>query len=186
MGILYITRHGETEYNRLHLFMGRRNIELNKKGVAQAHELGRQLKERDIDFIVSSSLKRAKKTAEIINQYIQKELKIDDRLIEREAGVYEGLTTQELEEIQREKGYADDMEKIYQEIPPHGESAEDVQKRVFAALDEFRKDCSDKKIVIITHAFVVRMIKKYFNPGISAKEFFDFQLKNAEIHEVKF
>lgn len=186
MGILYITRHGETGYNRLNLLMGRRDVEINENGLAQAHELGRRLQEMDVDFIISSPLVRAKKTAEIVSQCIHKELKLDDRLTERSVGVYEGLTKKEVKEKQFQRGYGNDMDKIYNEIPLSGESANDVQKRVFAMLNELEKNYPDKKILIVTHAFIARMINKYFNPNISAEEFFNFELKSTEIKKFDF
>jgi len=180
MVILYITRHGETEYNRLGLFIGQKDIDINENGIAQAHELGKKVKSLNIDFILSSSLSRARQTAEIVNDYIHRDIRTDKRLIERNVGAYEGLTMQELRE-KFQKGYSDDIVKVYNEVPPGGESAGDVQKRVFAALEELKINYPDKKILIITHSFITKIINKYFNPNISAKEFFDFHLNNTDI-----
>lgn len=38
MAILYIIRHGETEYDRLGLFMGQKDIDINDNGIVQAHK----------------------------------------------------------------------------------------------------------------------------------------------------
>jgi len=184
MAILYIARHGETEYNRLGLFMGQKDIDINDNGIAQAHELGKKVKSLGIDFILSSSLLRAKRTAEIINSYIRKEVKIDSRLIERNVGIYEGLTIQKVQE-KFQKEYKDDIIKVYNEVPPGGESANDVQKRVFAVLEELKTNYPDKKILVITHSFIAKIINKYFNPAISAKEFFDFHLNNTDIKKFR-
>jgi len=185
MGILYITRHGETEYNRLKRFMGQKDIKLNKTGIKQAHKLGKKMKNIDIDFIITSPLKRAKQTAEIVSQYINKKIILDSRLKERRAGVYEGLIQKEVEE-KFQKGYSKEIKKIYNEVPPGGESVGEVEKRVFEVLDELKKNYSDKKILVITHSFIARMINKRFNPSISEQEFFDFALDNTEIKKFIF
>jgi len=185
MTVLYITRHGETEYNRLGLFMGQEDIELNENGLYQAHELGKKTKDMDIDFILTSPLSRARRTAKIVKSYINKEIRIDKRLQERDAGKYEGLTMQELKD-NFQKGFSDDMVQVYNEVPPGGESANEVQERVFSALEDIKQNFPDKKILIITHSFITKMINKYFNPDILAKEFFAFNLKNTEIKEFEF
>jgi len=178
MGILYITRHGETEYNRLGLLMGRKDIGLNENGIKQARELGKKAKKLNIDFILSSSRIRARQTAEIVKSYIHKPIKIDSRLIERDIGVYEGLTMKEVEE-KFQKGYSGDM--AYNKTPPSGESVQKVQKRIFSAIEDLKNKYPNKTILIISHSFITRMINKYFNPKISSDEFFNFTLKNAEI-----
>lgn len=183
MGILYIARHGETEKNREGLLLGQKDVELNETGIKQAHELGKKMEKLNIDLIISSSMTRAKQTAEIINGYIHKTVKIEPRLIERNIGVYDGLTLKEVQE-KFQKGYTSKM--AYNKTPPDGESSQEVQERVFAVMDELKKNCHDKNILIISHSFIIRMINKYFNPNISADDFFNFTLKNVEVREFKF
>lgn len=181
--ILYIARHGETDDNRLGLLMGRKDIELNKNGIEQAHTLGKKARKLKIDFIISSPTIRAKQTAEIVKSHIHKPIKFDHRLIERDIGVYEGLTRQEVEE-KFQKGF--DGEMAYNKTPPGGESAQKVKERVFSLMEDIkRKYPNNKRILIITHSFVSKMINKYFHPQISADEFFNFQLSNTRIKKFK-
>lgn len=183
MGVLYVARHGETKQNRQGLLLGQKDVELNERGIAQAHELGKRVKNLSVDLIISSSMIRAKQTAEIVNGYIYKMVKIDPRLVERNVGVYDGLTLKEVQE-RFQRGYTSEM--AYNKTPPGGESAQEVQNRVFAAIDDLKKNYPDKKILVITHSFIVRMINKYFNPAISAEDFFNFTLKNVEVREFRF
>jgi len=181
-GVLYIARHGETENNRLGLLMGRKDIKLNKNGIEQAHILAQKAKKLNIDFIVSSPMVRARQTAEIVKSYLHKPIKLDHRLIERDIGVYEGLTMKEVEE-KFQKGFNSEM--AYNKTPPDGESAQEVQKRVFASIEDIKRKYPNKRILIITHSFVSKMINKYFHSRISADGFFNFQLKNTEIKKFK-
>ena len=175
---LYVVRHGETEENSKGILLGWRDVELNNKGKKEARLLGKKLQKEKIDIIFSSPLKRAQQTAEIISQYLKKQIKLDKRLMERNLGIFEGLPKREFFE-KFQKGF--DSEMAYHTTPPGGESAKEVQKRVFSFLEEIKKKYPNKKILIVTHSFVSKMINKYFYPELSAKEFFSFQLKTGEI-----
>ena len=65
---IYVTRHGQTDWNLEGKTQGRVDIELNEVGIKQAKQTKEKLKNIDIDLIICSPLKRAKKTAEIINE----------------------------------------------------------------------------------------------------------------------
>lgn len=88
---LYLVRHGQTDWNIKKQSQGVADIELNATGIAQAEELAQEIQRRGLkfDFIYSSPLRRAKKTAEIITGN-RKDIIFDDRLIERDYGELEG------------------------------------------------------------------------------------------------
>jgi broad specificity phosphatase PhoE len=67
----YFLRHGQTDWNLEHRFMGSQDIALNDRGVSQALNAAGLLKEEPIATIVSSPLRRAGKTADIIAQHIK-------------------------------------------------------------------------------------------------------------------
>ena len=64
---LTVVRHGETEYNAQDRYAGSLDADLNQNGIRQAEQLGRDLSRKRFDVVVSSPLKRAVKTAEMIN-----------------------------------------------------------------------------------------------------------------------
>ena len=88
--ILYLVRHGETTTNKDGLIQGQRDVELSDKGISDAKELKDLVSKLDIDVVISSPLKRAIDTAKIItdNKY---PINIDDRIIERDWGLLEGV-----------------------------------------------------------------------------------------------
>ena len=63
MTLLYLVRHGETDWNRTHRIQGSTDIPLNDTGRAQARRAGRLLAKRSWDGIYSSPLSRAFETA---------------------------------------------------------------------------------------------------------------------------
>ena len=48
--MIYVVRHGETEWNAVNKVLGRTDIPLNSKGMEQAHELACLLKGKEIDY----------------------------------------------------------------------------------------------------------------------------------------
>ena len=60
---LLLTRHGQTDWNVQGKAQGRTDTELNSTGIEQAKRLAEKIKNYNIDIIISSPLKRARKTA---------------------------------------------------------------------------------------------------------------------------
>lgn len=91
---IYITRHGQTDWNTLWKLQGRTDIELNENGIEQAQKTGMGLKNNGISFdrVYSSPLKRAVKTAELISGFSENEIIKDNRIIEIAFGKAEGTT----------------------------------------------------------------------------------------------
>ena len=98
---IIITRHGQTEWNRLGKLQGQTDICLNEVGKQQAEETANQIADEKIDLIITSTLTRAKETAEIINKRFNVPIVIDDRIKERNYGKSEGITLEERLELKR-------------------------------------------------------------------------------------
>ena len=105
---IFITRHGQTEWNALGKLQGRKDIKLNEIGREQAVTTSEKIKNEKIDIIITSPLKRARETAEIINKQFNVEIVEDDRLMERCYGDFEGITKLELKEKKTQYPEIDD------------------------------------------------------------------------------
>ena len=57
---IYTVRHGQTEWNKKGLYQGKTDVPLNEEGKKQAMLVKEKLKDKKIDLIISSPLKRAK------------------------------------------------------------------------------------------------------------------------------
>jgi len=93
---IYLFRHGETDWNRNHRVQGHIDIELNAKGEQQALELGEKLKQVKLQALFSSDLKRAAKTAEIVNTFQGLEITHSELLREAFMGEAQGRTREEI------------------------------------------------------------------------------------------
>ena len=89
--MLYIMRHGKTQWNELHKLQGHTDIPLNEEGRQMAERARQQYRNVPIDVCYCSPLSRARETAEIVLRGREIPIVCDDRLIEMGFGVYEGM-----------------------------------------------------------------------------------------------
>jgi broad specificity phosphatase PhoE len=104
--VIFLVRHGETEWNRMHRYQGWGDSPLTARGVAQAEAIGRRLctlREAGAAEIVASPIGRARRTAEIIRGQITADglgraasLRFDERLREISIGAWDGLDRDEI------------------------------------------------------------------------------------------
>ncbi|MBN1967729.1 MAG: histidine phosphatase family protein [Candidatus Delongbacteria bacterium] len=183
MGVLFITRHGETDFNRESRVTGSTNIDLNEKGIEQAVKASENLNFK-FDFIISSPLKRAIQTAEIFSRKYDKPIIIEDRIREIFMGLFEGMKKDFIYE-----NHSDLWAKHKNDFDCHehnGESINDTVKRVYEFLDEIKIKYPNKSIFLVAHAFVTRVITSYFTCGNWDRSFEKVRLGNCEINKFEF
>ena len=105
---ILLIRHGQSEWNKLNLFTGFKNIELSSQGVEEANKAGQNFKELQLkfDLVFTSELKRAQDTAKIILENLSQWEELNDKgkivkninLNERDYGDLTGLNKQETAE----------------------------------------------------------------------------------------
>ena len=89
--MLYIIRHGRTDWNDRHKLQGRTDIPLNTQGRLMAEKAREEYLDVPLDLCFSSPLVRAKETADILLRGRNIPILTDDRLREMSFGDYEGL-----------------------------------------------------------------------------------------------
>jgi broad specificity phosphatase PhoE len=94
--VLYLARHGETDWNLEGRWQGHTDVALNAAGREQARTLGLSLRGRAITSVCASDLLRARETAETVAALLGVgEVAVDRDLRERSFGIFEGLTREE-------------------------------------------------------------------------------------------
>lgn len=160
---IFVTRHGQTSWNALGKIQGQTDIELNDTGREQAEKTGNLIKEEKIDLIITSPLKRAKETAEIINENFNVKIIEDNRIMERSYGKCEGLTKEEREKL---RNVNTEMRNIwnysYNSTINNVETMQDFCSRIYKFLDDITEKYKDKNILLVTHGGVSIPIKCYF------------------------
>lgn len=168
-----LVRHGQTDWNALGKLQGQTDIPLNELGKIQARQCGEFLsKETSWDVIVSSPLKRARETADIISQYIEVPVIEKMEFIEKNFGVAEGMTAAE-----RESAFVD---KEY----PGQENQESLRNRLMNGLQEIQKEYPEKKVILVAHGAVIHFILRLMsNESIVSN---DMRLFNACLSTIRF
>ena len=130
---LVLVRHGESEWNKLNLFTGWKDVDLSEKGVAEAKQAGKLLKAEHLKFDVAytSDLKRAQRTLTLMLEELGQpglETIKDQALNERDYGDLSGLNKDDAR-----KRWGEDQvhlwRRSYDVPPPGGESLKDTVAR---------------------------------------------------------
>ena len=159
---LYITRHGQTQWNVEGRMQGHQDSPLTDLGIRQAIWLRDTLHEIAFDSIYASPSPRAKKTAEILRAQRSCDVIYDDALREQSMGSWEGERGKEIKQ-----NYPVAYHTFWQ--TPHlyqpengGESFFDFHKRVISFIESLISKNEGKTILIVSHAGTVKAIMSYF------------------------
>lgn len=172
---IYFVRHGQTDANA-NMQSGQTIEELdeplNDTGKKQAEELAEQLKDTSFDLIISSSLKRALHTAEIINKYHHLPILFENKLRERYASKYIDINT-----------WHDlfDFDKNIQ--MKDGEPLHAFFDRTHAYFDELKRKHPNKSILIVSHGGVSHALYAYANNLPRSGNMRISPMKNCECRE---
>lgn len=160
---LIAVRHGQTDSNTLRVLQGKRLDEsLNSVGREEAKQLLTELANQEISAIYSSSLQRARETAQIIADAFAMEVIINNRLAERDFGNLTGKTWEEI----TASGYHDlkhrDSRLQYDYRPFGGESYKQVLERIRSCLEELATLHNEQTILFVTHGGIIRHLYDEF------------------------
>lgn len=162
--ILFLFRHGETDWNREGRLQGHVDTPLNATGLAQAQALAESLRPHRLDAVLSSDLLRASTTAQIVATAIGAPLFIEMGLRETNVGAAEGLLWAEAKsrfgEGLTERWYSDGDVAF-----PGGETGLATRMRCLAALRRFTAAHPYRRIGVSTHGAMVRQLMKHALPA---------------------
>ncbi len=149
MATIFLTRHGQTDWNAERRWQGHADPPLNERGREEAHALAESLVSHGIEAIYSSDLVRARETAEIVAARLGLPVTLDARLREVDVGEWSGLTTPEIEQA-----YPDAMERRREGMTgwTKGEEMEAMGRRVVEALLAIE----DGRALVVTHGGPLR------------------------------
>jgi len=152
---LILIRHGETLWNKEGRIQGTSDVELSEAGIEQARKLALSLKDFDIGAIHASPLKRAYKTAEIINSFHQKTIEVHPDLMEMDQGDFEGLSFKEL--MAREKEFLHRWIADPASVKmPRGESLIELQTRAWRSMEKIIE--GSQNALVVAHNFTIAAI----------------------------
>ncbi|OWA33998.1 histidine phosphatase family protein [Saccharibacillus sp. O16] len=160
---LYLTRHGQTEWNLEGRLQGRRNSPLTPQGLLHASWLGESLAQTQLDAVYSSTSPRALQTAEILRGDRALEVKGLDALQEIDMGDWEGRVGAEIEATSPDDYHAFWNTPHLYEPTNGGESFVQLGERVIPAIERILEAHPGGHILVVTHAGVLNLLMTAFH-----------------------
>lgn len=170
--LMYITRHGQTDWNIEKRLQGRSDIPLNDTGRLQARECGEALQNAGIGLIITSPLSRAAETGEIIRQFVgEVPLIHDELLLERDFGAMNG-------EVADER----DAEKWPTEIG--AETKASLNRRMWTAMENYHEAYPDRTVLVVTHGAALHSLLNQVMGGTLTMR--PAELKNGGVNCIEY
>lgn len=171
---IYITRHGQTDWNYQRIIQGKTDIPLNDTGRSQAQITRDELKETSLDLIISSPLMRAYETAQIINEAHQVPIVIDERVEERGFGDLEGASISDVD-------FTCFWRVAHEDKFPSCEKTSAFYERVHSFIDEAKVKYKNQNILVVAHGGVSLPFYTYFHGLPDQEDMREFMLNNCEV-----
>lgn len=147
MTLFGLVRHGQTDYNRQHLFQGSSDIPLNDTGREQAHQALATATPVAWDAVITSPLARAQETGRIIASDHSLSFEgTDPRLVEIDWGQAEGRSVAEMEARYPGRSF------------PGREDLHSVVDRACSALDELADARPGQSVLLVAHGTLIRLL----------------------------
>lgn len=174
---LIVVRHAKTEWNIGRKIQGRSDIPLSGEGIAAAKEAAALFDGIKVDRVFCSPLKRARQTAELM---LGLPYTVDERIVEREFGAYDGRNYLEMTEAEREKLFYG-MSDI-----KGAETSEQVFARTHDFLESLRRNCNSETVAMFSHGVCISYLlyavtHDRFDPADYEMQY----IKNCHLTEVE-
>jgi probable phosphoglycerate mutase len=152
---LLLVRHGQSTWNAAGRWQGHADPPLSALGQEQARQAGARLaSDGRVDAVVTSDLQRAHRTATLVAGVLGLDPVVDERVRERDAGEWAGLTR---DEIERDwPGYLAEHRR-----PPRFEDDATLLARVLPALADLGARHAGGRVLVVTHGGVVRTVERH-------------------------
>ena len=167
MTTLYLVRHGETVDNANQIMQGQTQGQLNENGIKQAREFSEEWKNKPLDVVIASDLKRSVDTAKIIAEPHHLEVLSTPLLRERDWGSFTGRYIPAL----KGETWPDDIETL-----------ENLLSRAGEFIAYVKQTFPGKKVLAVGHGIINKAIQSvYYQKSMS-----DIQrMSNAEVRTLE-
>jgi probable phosphoglycerate mutase len=167
MTTLYLVRHGETVDNANQIMQGQTQGQLNENGIKQAREFSEEWKNKPLDVVIASDLKRSVDTAKIIAEPHHLEVLSTPLLRERDWGSFTGRYIPDL----KGETWPDDIETL-----------ENLLSRAGEFIAYVKQTFPGKKVLAVGHGIINKAIQSvYYQKSMS-----DIQrMSNAEVRTIE-
>jgi broad specificity phosphatase PhoE len=182
--MIYLVRHGETEWNLERRMQGRRESKLTPLGRRQAAAMARLIgeliaREPQAEWrLVSSPLGRARETAQAIADRLDVTIEIDERVSEIAFGDWEGRLRDEVAP-QHPEMFAS---REWLVSPPGGETFEDVWTRISAFMADLAPE-PERRVIVVSHGMAGRVLRGVY-AGLSRQQTLDQDVPQDAVYRL--
>ena len=145
--LLYVVRHGATEWSRSGQHTGRTDLPLLPEGEEQARATGSLLANIDFSLVLCSPMQRARRTCELAG--LLDCAVTENDLQDWDYGDYEGVTTPKIRETV--PGWT-----VWSGVCPNGETIEQVSNRADRVIERVRNESGN--VIVFAHGHILRIL----------------------------
>ena len=182
--ILYLVRHGETDWNKTNRFQGRTDIPLSEEGIWQAKQTKERLKNQ-FDVVYTSPLIRAVQTAKIISDDTNLFPTIYENLIEIDFGHWEGLPFDKIKDLYPKEHKLWKTDNNTAPLVGGEQSIKNASIRGKNAFLDIVNKNPNKRILLVAHGGLIKAgMVGIYNMGINM--YHNMYIDNTSITTIKF
>jgi len=177
---LYLVRHGQTEGNAKHQFIGSTDLPLDPLGERQARRVGDRFASITLDTLIASPLRRAQQTAGEIARTTGRDLVTHEGVTEIDFGHLEGHT---IEEVLAKHPDMSDVLAAVDETDiqwPGGESRSAFNRRVREAFMDIIARHEEQSVAVVCHGGVIGSFVAQIEGG-SPNDFARYSFQNCSV-----
>jgi broad specificity phosphatase PhoE len=158
--VVYLVRHGLTDWNLQKRFQGHLDVPLSLDGLEQARRVAQWLRTQPVHFsaLYSSDLRRAAQTATTIGEMLDLQPLFSPELREIACGQWQGLSVEEVERLYPGL-LAEWHETVDRFTLPGGECVLDVQRRTFALYRQLLERHKGEAIILVSHGVALAALQ---------------------------
>jgi probable phosphoglycerate mutase len=181
---LFLIRHGETDWNSQSRFQGQLDSPLTAKGIAQAEAAAAFLRPHTFHALYSSDLPRTLSTSQPIAMATGLPIISDPALRERNLGIFEGLTIDEIE-MRHAADHIRYKAREPEYVIPNGESLQQLHLRGLSAIENLARRHAGERVIIVSHGALITTFMRHLN-GIALHLPSPFIIHNGSVSQVLF
>ena len=155
-------RHGQTDFNLAKRYAGSIDVPLNEKGIHDSGKAAARLKDHDFDVVISSKLRRAIQTAELLIAGRDIQIIRNELCNERNYGRMEGLDYNEVEEIKPYVLYLKLNNDFHSLNPPAGETFPALRRRAKTFSKFIFNNYYGQRILVISSSAFMQQLHGIF------------------------
>lgn len=181
MILLWLARHGVTEWTRQKRYQGYSDRPLNAEGATQAEQLAARLASEKLHAVISSDLQRALTTAQHVADEHKLAVQPEPRLRESNFGIFEGLRYKDV--IAQYPAAAEAWFANPEQPPAGGECLSELGVRVQGILDQVVAQYDRKRVLLVGHNGSLRVLLCLLL-GMPIAEYWRFNLDPCALTQV--